>query len=292
MTYDKAAKLAKELNDENRVTYYAVKCEQYVYVAKITVGQNYGVAYKSGTYKITAEKDGILYSSEERTVVTDVSIFEYEYLKWATENDKVEVLSEDARGYSDYLSDKYGYGKPEYAPPLWEKPTVVSTTAFRAVEGKKMILSCGEGVTVTIPKISAGQKGINFIYKNTVGEPDGEKKITVYSLNFYGKQPVQSDFTIEWKLGVNAYELRESLKIRVEEEDIITYYILKDGKYFDEFTVDYMTDEIDEDIVLLLENEAGSTLGSYSITTKRPASEEDLISDGEEINPNTGAPIF
>ena len=52
-----------------------------------------------------------------------------------------------------------------------------------------------------------------------------------------------SDFTIEWKLGVNAYELRESLKLKVEEDDIITYYILKDGKYFDEFTVDYMKDD-------------------------------------------------
>ena len=298
MTYDKAAKLAEKLNDENRVTYYEVKCEQFVYVAKITVPENYGVAYNSGTYKITAEKDGVKYASAENKIVTDVSIFEYEYHKWATANDIVEVLDEDARGYSSYLSSKYGYGKPEYDYTFAEniirkeKPTVVSTTAFRAVAGKKMVLSCGEGVKITIPEIAKGQKGVNFIYKNTVGELDSDKKTTVYSLTFFGKQPINSDFVIEWNLGVNAFQLRESFKIKVEEEDIITYYILKDGKYFDEFTVDYMTDDIDEDIILTFENEAGSTLGKYSITTKRPADADSAAGDFEEFNPNTGAPIF
>ncbi|MBQ7937183.1 MAG: Ig-like domain-containing protein [Oscillospiraceae bacterium] len=292
MTYDKAKKLAEHLNDENKVTYYAVECEQFVYVAKITVPENYSTAYKSGTYKITAERDKVKYTSAEYTVVTDVAIFEYEYLKWATANDEVEVMSDEARGYSDYLSYKYGYGKPDYAPPLWEKPTVVSTTAFRAVAGKKMTLACGEGVEITIPEISSMQRGVNFIYKNTVGELDSDKKTTVYSLTFFGKQPIQSDFSIEWKLGVNAYELRESFKTKVEEEDIITYYVTKDGKYFDEFTVDYMKDDINEDIVLTFENEGGTTLGAYRITTARPADADSALSDAEEVNPNTGAPIF
>ena len=75
--YEKAVKLAEYLNDENKVTYYKVKCEQNVYVAKITVPENYSTAYKSGTYKITAEKDGVKYSSAENKIVTDVSIFEY-----------------------------------------------------------------------------------------------------------------------------------------------------------------------------------------------------------------------
>ncbi|MBE6900386.1 MAG: hypothetical protein E7479_06980 [Ruminococcaceae bacterium] len=298
MTYDRAVKLAKKLNDENRVTYYAVKCEQFVYVAKITVGQNYGVAYNSGTYRITGENEGVKYSSAEYKIVTDVSVFEYEYLKWAAENGVVEVLDETARGYSDYLSEKYGYGKPEYDHTFEgniikkDMPTVVSTTAFRAIQGKKLVLACGEGVKITIPEISAMQRGVNFIYKNTVGELDSEKETAAYSLTFYGKQPIQSDFTIEWNLGVNAYELRESLKIKLEEEDIITYYILKDGKYFGEFTVDYMTDDISEDIILNLENEAGSILGNYSITTKRPADADSSAEDSEETNPNTGAPIF
>ena len=118
-----------------------------------------------------------------------------------------------------------------------------------------------------------------------------EKKTTNYSLTFYGEQPIESDFVIEWKLGVNAFELRESFKIKVEEEDIITYYITKDGKYFDEFTIDYMTDDMDEDIVLTFDNEAGSVLGTYRITTKKPADapKEEIE---EETNPNTGAPVI
>ncbi len=294
LSYKKATELAKELNDANKVTYYAVECEQSIYVAKITVPENYGVSYKSGTYKFTAEKDGVKYVSAEYKVVSDVSIFEYEYFKWsASDKDHfAEVMSENARGYSDYLSDKYGYGDKEYNPPFLEKPTVASTTAFRAIRGKSLNLACGEGVKITISEISSMQRGVNFIYKNTVGELDSDKKTTVYSLTFYGKQPIQSDFTIEWELGVNAFQLRESLKIKVEEEDIITYYITKDGKYFDEFTVDYMTDELDENIVLLLENECGSTLGNYRITTVRPADADSALFDTEETNPNTGAPIL
>lgn len=299
LTYDKATKLAEKLNNDNKVTYYGVECEQFVYVAKITVPENYGVSYKSGTYKLTAEKDGIKYASAVRTVVSDVSIFEYEYLKHAAlyEGNKAEVLSENARGYSDYLTEKYGYGKWEYDHTFEgniakkDMPTVVSTTAFRAIQGKELVLQCGAGAKVTISEVSPMQRGVNFIYKNTVGELDEETKATVYALTFYGKQPIQSDFTIEWKLGVNAYELRESLKLKVEEDDIITYYILKDGKYFDEFTVDYMTDDLGEDIVLTLENECGSVLGKYQITTKRPA-DADSVKDFEETNPNTGAPIL
>lgn len=294
MTYEKAKQLAEKLNRENKTTVWEVKCEQYVYVAKITVPENYGVSYKSGTYQVTAEKDGLKYASGKYTVVSDVSIFEYEYLKSAAmyENNPAEVMSENARGYSDYLTAKYGYGNPKYNPAPADKPTVVSTTAFRAIAEKELVLTCGDGVEIIIPKISTMQRGVNFIYKNSVPELDSGKKATSYSLNFYGKQPIQSDFVIEWNLGVNAFELRESFKIKIEEEDIITYYILKDGKYFDEFTVDYMTDDIGEDIVLILENEGGTTLGNYSITTKRPADADFATDDSEEFNPNTGAPIF
>jgi hypothetical protein len=53
-----------------------------------------------------------------------------------------------------------------------------------------------------------------------------------------------------------------------------------------------MTDDISEDIVLILENEGGTNLGKYSITTKRPADADSATDDSEEFNPNTGAPIF
>ena len=53
-----------------------------------------------------------------------------------------------------------------------------------------------------------------------------------------------------------------------------------------------MTDDIDEDIILTLENEGGTTLGNYSITTKRPADADFATDNSEEFNPNTGAPVF
>lgn len=292
LEYEKAKEEAEKLNNENKVTFYEVACNQFVYVAKINVPKNYGVSFESGTYHLEAMKDGIKYASATNKIVSDVSIFEYEYIKWAAmyKENFAEVLSENARGYSDYLSYKYGYGDGEYNPLLEELPTVVSTTGFRAIIGKKLVLNCGDGVIITIPEINASQRGVNFIYKNTVGEIDEEKKTTNYALTFYGEQPIASDFVIEWKLGVNAFELRESFKIKVEEEDIITYYITKDGKYFDELTIDYMTDDMDEDIVLTLDNEAGSTLGTYRIMTKRPSDAPDETED-EEVNPNTGAPV-
>ena len=51
-----------------------------------------------------------------------------------------------------------------------------------------------------------------------------------------------------------------------------------------------MTDDMDEDIVLTLDNEAGSVLGTYRIVTKKPADAPDETED-EEVNPNTGAPV-
>ncbi len=290
--YEDALEEAERLNIESKTTVYGVACNQFVYVAKITVPKNYGVSFESGTYHLEAMKDGIKYASVTNKIVSDVSIFEYEYIKWAAmyKESFAEVLSENARGYSDYLSYKYGYGNPEYNPPLEDLPTVISTTGFRAIAGKELVLNCGAGVKITIPEINVSQRGVNFIYKNTVGEIDEEKKTTNYALTFYGEQPIESDFTIEWNLGVNAFEIRESFKIKVEEEDIVTYYITKDGKYFDEFVIDYMTDDMGEDIVLTLDNEAGSVLGTYRIVTKKPA-DAPKEEETEEVNPNTGAPV-
>lgn len=292
LEYEKAKELAEKLNEENEMTSYDVACNQFVYVAKITVPKNYGVSFEAGTYHLEAKKDGVKYASKTKKVVSDVSIFEYEYIKWAASDKEngAEVYSEAARGYSSYLSYIYGYGDETYNPPLEELPTVISTTGFRAITGKELVLNCGDGVKITIPEIITSQRGVNFIYKNTVGEIDEEKKTTNYALTFYGEQPIESDFVIEWKLGVNAFELRESFKIKVEEEDIITYYITKDGKYFDELVIDYMTDDLSKDIVLTFDNEAGSVLGTYRIVTKKPADAPDETED-EEVNPNTGAPV-
>ena len=291
LEYESAKEEAERLNIESKTTIYDYECNQFVYVAKITVPKNYGVSFESGTYHLEAMKDGVKYVSVTNKIVSDVSIFEYEYIKWAASDKEnhADVLSEEARGYSDYLSYKYGYGDEKYNPPLEECPTVISTTGFRAIAGKELNLSCGDGVKIAIPEISTSQRGVNFIYKNTVGEIDEEKKTTNYALTFYGEQPIASDFVIEWNLGVNAFELRESFKIKVEEEDIITYYITKDGKYFDKLVIDYMTDDMSEDIVLTFDNEAGSVLGTYRIITKKPA-DAPKEEETEEFNPNTGAP--
>ncbi|MBR2042411.1 MAG: hypothetical protein IKL57_06775 [Oscillospiraceae bacterium] len=291
LEYGNAKDEAEKLNAETKTTLYDFACNQFVYVAKITVPKNYGVSFESGNYHLEAMKDGVKYASVTNKIVSDISIFEYEYVKWVASDKKnhADVLSEEARGYSDYLSYKYGYGDEKYNPPIEELPTVISTTGFRAIVGKELNLFCGEEVKIRIREISTSQRGVNFIYKNTVGEIDEEKKTTNYALTFYGEQPIESDFVIEWNLGVNAFELRESFKIKVEEEDIITYYITKDGKYFNEFVIDYMVDDINEDIMLTLENEADSVLGTYRIVTKKPADAPKEEETGE-VNPNTGAP--
>ena len=75
-------------------------------------------------------------------------------------------------------------------------------------------------------------------------------------------------------------------KVRVEENDIITYYIYKNGRYFDEFTVDYMTADYNKNVVIYLKGEAGTPLGNYTISVTPPATENTAE---KEINPNTGA---
>ncbi len=287
---DQALTLAEKLNKENKTTSYKVKCDQYMYVAKITVPQNYGVSYKSGTYKITANINGKAYASAEYTVVSDVSIFEYEYMKYsANEGEPISVMDNNAHGYSSYLTWKYGYSyDPAYEN---QSPTVVSSTAFRAIRGKSLKVACGDNVLIEITKISDEQRGVNFIFNNPGGalETDAttKNKIANYSLTFYGKQQIMSDYTITWDLGCNYFELREKLKIALEENDIVTYYVTKDGEYFDEFTVDYANVNQSENIVLTLNGEAGTTLGTYKITTVKPTEKAET-----EENPNTGANVF
>ena len=287
-SYDQALKIAEKLNTENRTTAYKVKCDQYMYVAKITVPQNYGVSYKSGTYKITASIDGKAYTSAEYTVVSDVSIFEYEYLKYsAGDEHALSVQGENARGYSDYLTAKYGYSYEKAYDN--QSPTVISTTAFRAIRGKMLNVQCGNNVLIEISEISESQKGVNFIFSNPNGkeeENNTQKKAANYSLTFYGTQQIMSDYKITWDLGCSYFELREKFKIKLEENDVITYYITKNGEYFDEFTVDYANADYNDEVVITINGEAGTTLGAYRITTVKPAEKVET-----EENPNTGAPV-
>lgn len=306
--YDLAKKRADDLNKTNKTTVYKVKNEDIDYVAKITVPQNYTVNYKIGTYRLTAMLGKTELKSAKYTVVSDVDIFEYEYLKYCAENDEpLFVNSNLAVGYSDYLTAKNGYSitpryDPENMPVLPDKyPTVVSRTEFRAVQGKKLELVCSEDVKITIPEVAGNQMGVNFmnsLKNNATSNPDEEEeedkkdikedaksKSKNISLAFYGKQQIMSDFTIEWNINKNAFDLLNSFGIKLEENDVITYYITKDGYYFDEFTVDYANDDIYENIELTFENTEGDILGTYRLTDTKPAER----ASANEENPNTGA---
>lgn len=288
LTYEKAKELANQRNIEGKTTLNFVKCQSYVYVVKFKVDQNYTAAYKSGTYKITAKSGGKAYSTGEITVVSDVSIFNYEYVKSAGYYGNIlEIGSKD--GYSDFLTAKHGYKYDEAYKA--QAATVVSTTAFRAICGKPLTVSCGSSVTVNISSVANNQRGVNFIYNCPEVKKDTDssaqtKKKTTFALTFYGNQIIESDYTIKWDLGCTYSELLDIYRVKVEEDDVITYYIYKNNQYFDKFTVDYMKEGYTENVVLTLNGEAGTPLGAYTISTTPPAAE---LPSGKEINPNTGA---
>ena len=305
LSYEDAKKAAKDLNKAESTTKYQVVPFYYVYVIEVTVAPNYSAAYKEGSFKVkaydTVTKKNL--SSATFTVINDVAIFAYEEVKWAAEynedDEALYVLQDD--GYSDYFTAKYGYQTPDL--PLMEGGArVISTTAFRAIQGKDITVSVFDVMNVNIEKVAAGQKGINFepfaeICGVDVGTTlarggdlgdildnfeDYDKATRTLKFGFLGDQTVASDFTITLDTGITYFQLREFFLEKVEEDDIITFYVLKDGKKFDEFTVDYMTANYNGEIELTINGKAGSTLGQYEITLAVPANE------GEE-NPNTGA---
>ncbi|MGN0628689.1 MAG: hypothetical protein ACI4IW_03565, partial [Oscillospiraceae bacterium] len=298
-SYEFCKAVADAFNTIDKTARYSVSNGSENYMVKLTVEPNYTAAYKSGSFKVTAtridavdEKGRVTESTKvtyEGKVISDVTIFEYEEVKWAGRNE--EALYVGDNGYSDYLTSLDGYGSSysEDALRTYADASVISTTAFRALrEAKDGIKVNSEDLVVSIPEIGAGQKGVNFAaygvtYLNAKGVETAKDDVAKVVFGFYGNQVVASDFTVEVDLGVDAYELRERFGEKVEEEDIITYYIVEDGKVVGQFTYDYMKDDIDEVIVLEINRKAGSTLGEYEIVLEAPAAPE-----GEE-NPNTGA---
>ena len=292
LTYAKAKELAEKRNLEGKTTLNKVKCQSYVYVIKFKVDQNYTTAYKSGTYRVTAKSGGKGSSTGTITVVSDVSIFNYEGVKCAAlYGGPLEVGSSD--GYSDFLTAKHGY---TYADAYKaQTATVVSSTAFRAIVGKPLTVTCGESVTLTIPSVSEKQRGVNFIYNcpevkkvNSGSSTAQSKKQPTFALTFYGNQIIESNYTIKWNLNCTYAELLDIYKVRVEENDVITYYIYKNGDYFDKFTVDYMNVDYTENVEVTLNGEAGTPLGSYAISVTPPAAGN---TSNREVNPNTGAAV-
>ncbi len=284
--YDLALKNAEGKCDADRAEIYGVSVRTNVNIIKVTVADNYSAAYKEGTLKIDATLDKKAVSAT-LTVISDVSIFEYEMVKWAAANyEDGKALVCGDKGYSDYDAYRFGYdfNDDKYDIPelrTIEDAAVISTTAFRAITGKSVAVKC-EAMTVEVKNVVAGQKGVNFKhYGVDVVDADDNGKAEAIEFGFYGDQVILGDYTITVDTGYNWFTLREAFGEKVEEDDIISYYVLKNGKVVKELKVDYMVADIYEKVVLEL-NGSNSTLGEYQIVINVPAVEG-------ETNPNTGA---
>lgn len=291
--YDWCKYVAKTLNKEFKTTQFTVKTTSEIKVLKLTVAANYSASFTEGSVKVTATR-----VSDKKTVYTemkfvnDITIFAYEYVKSAAENKYALELFDE--GYSDYETYLAGYKTPDTAMRTGAR--VISTTAFRAIEGKDITVNLypaeqrrvAKSADVTIYSVAAGQKGVNFEYyedevkeaKSTALAVDGENRKVEFG--FYGDQIVKSKFTVNFDLDWTYFELREFFGKKVEEQDIVTYYIIKDGKVLKEVKVDYMTVDYNDTVKLSIDGE-NSTLGQYEIAVKVPAENK-----GEQ-NPNTGA---
>ena len=287
------------LNKYNKTTQFYVKSENSVKILKLTLAANYSASFTEANVKLTAVDANNKTFVATLHVVNDVTIFGYEYVKSAAQYKyALELYDAGATGYSDYETYKNGYGTPNTS--VIGGPRVVSTTAFRAIEGKDItvnlnlanILGQGKRVatksSVTIYSVAAGQKGVNFEYyeKATVKKDtdieavNGENRKVEFG--FYGNQVVNSKFTVNFDLGWTYFELREYFGKKVEEQDIVSFYVLKDGKVLSEFKVDYKDVDLNDTVKLSIDGE-NSTLGQYAIVVKVPADNK-----GEK-NPNTGA---
>ena len=307
MTYEDACKKVEELEKAEKVTYYDVKCEKCVNIIKVTVENNYSAHYTEGTIKIEAKNAAKKAVSTELTVINDVIIFEYEEVKWAAAN-KGE-LQLFGMGYSDYITDKLGYGLSYDEDALRQIPgaAVISTTAFRAIEGKNitvnvldsdlvnMALAYAEldlampkdrafDVSVTLKEVKAGQKGVNFCVWGGLELKENDLGIESVEFGFVGGQTILGKYAVNVKLPINYYELRELFGLKVEEEDIITYYVVdENGAVVKEIKVDYMTADLSALVAFTVEGE-NEALGYYTLCLEVPAVEGEV-----EENPNTGA---
>ena len=287
LTYDYAKGRAKDLNMEHQVTYYEMRPEGYANIFILEIADNFGRSFAEGRLVIKAYNED-LDRAESATVkvIRDVSIFGYEKVKYAAQYDK--VLDQTYAGYSDYWTAANGY---DTNTVYSTDPTVISTTAFRAIAGEDIKVEMAD-MLVHIKDVAAGQKGINFAaYPVAAKDYDKDGDTDAIAFGFYGDQPVGSKFEIVVETGYNWFSLREEFGVRLEENDIITYAVLKDGKLYAEYEVDYSEVKYNEPIKLILDGAVGETLGEYEIvlaeTVEVPVEPEVEV----ESNPNTGAPV-
>lgn len=318
-TYEAAVEHCKYLSDSEKVSYYAVECEQNVNIIKVTVENNFSASFTEGTLKIEAKVGKKDYAGS-LTIINDVTIFEYEEVKYAAANyANGASLQLGAKGYSDYFTAENGYsilGEDYDVENMRDNPfaLVVSTTAFRAIEGKNLKLDVltaktfgnlnnsdsgvsaaikkvlkNTDISVTLKNIAKGQKGVNFFATAGLeGMKYEDGKLTdrypsAICFGFKGEQVIVGEFEINFDLPINWYQLREVFGIKVEEEDIISYYLIdENGKVVGGKEVDYMTADVTENASFTIKGE-NQKLGSYKLVIEVPTAGEG------ESNPNTGA---
>ena len=298
VSYKEALEYEAALEKDNRADFKIV-CDQYVNIIKITVENNFSAHYTEGKVVVEAKLGKKDYKGT-LTIINDVTIFEYEEVKWAAANneDEAALVLFDG-GYSDYFTAENGYGEEyDYADlRLDPMATVVSTTAFRAIEGKDLTVEAIDNdlmeVVVTLKDIAKGQKGVNFFAVSGVeglkfeeteeGWVNVEDHPTAITLDFLGNQVIKGEFEIDVTLAMDWYELREAFGLKVEEDDIISYYLVDaNGKVVGGKEVDYMTADLAEDAEFTIKG-SNSALGQYKLVLEVPAAEVG------EANPNTGA---
>ncbi len=305
-TYKAALKYAEDKNDDEYVTYWDVEVATNVNIIEIVVEDNYSAHYTEGTIKVEAVLDDEDYVGEVE-IINDVVNFEYELVKWAAKNFTTyaktvdECLFVDEYGYSDYRADLLGYDEDDdeyYVPEnrVDFGAAVVSTTAFRAIEGKDLRVAAVYDddriyVDVVLYDIVKGQKGVNFSnYFDLDFEDldeddyrDVNEPVNAIEVGFLGNQVVKGDFEITIRTGLDWFQLRELFDVKVEEDDIISYYIVdKAGKVVGGKEIDYMTADLSKEAIFTVKGN-NQALGEYKIVLEVPAAEEG------EANPNTGA---
>lgn len=291
---------AKALNDAGKTTRYEAVCNQDVYIVKVKVSDNFGVNYSKGTFraKATGATDGKAYKGIKNDVIADVAIASkdtVEYYAQHFENDaKGELfpINEETTkaefGYWDFYEDRMSSSKA----------FVISTTSFRAIAGKGITLvnsSENPSVIVEIDEVSTNQGGVNFLndsgakYKNV----DGKQVFDNYYLDFYGTQTVASKFTITWKPGCTYGELLHKFGMNTDESEKLNFHLNIDGKDT-KLVVDYSKVNLYDEVEIMIEREAGSTLGRYVLSATKVTSDTNGSgsnggSGSTEQNPNTGA---
>lgn len=294
MTYEDAIAKADELNKANKTTQYVVKPEAYANIIEVVIEDNYSASYKEGKIVVKAlNADTNKNETATLTVVRDVVIFGYENVKYYA--DKEQALDpEYLAGYSDYETAQTGY--KDYVNVMYcDYPTVICTTAFRAIEGKDIGVDVA-GMAVTIKDVAKGQKGVNFAaygVKEVDANKDGNAEEVVFG--FHGKQTINSKFEVVVDTGYTWFTLREAFGIKLEEDDVLVYTLYKDGQPYASFEVDYAdVEEAYSPVKLVIDGAAGTTLGEYSIQVGEAEFPAEEVEDEvvEEANPNTGAPSF